>query len=288
MTRPSVAAAGLFMLASLFVPDLLPAPPNPISSVSLSPTSVLGGGSSTGTVTLGSPAPSGGAVVGLTRSNASAVTVPPNVTVPAGLSSATFSITTSPVGASSAVTITASYLSGSRSATLTVTPAVLTAVSVAPASVAGGTPSTGTVSFNGSAPAAGRIVSLSSSNPSAATVPGSVTVVSSSGTFSITTLAVASSTNVTITAVYGGVTKTAILTVTPAPPALAGITVNPTTVVATASGNGTATLNQPAPAGGAVVTLSSTDPAVASIPSSIDRKSTRLNSSHSQISYAVF
>lgn len=269
MTRPRIAAAGLLVLAFLVVPDFLPAPPNPIASLSLSPTSVLGGASSTGTVTLGSPAPSGGAVVALTRSNASVVTVPPNVTVPAGQTSAPFTITTSPVGASTAVTITASYAAGSRSATLTVTPAVLTSVSVSPVSVAGGTPSTGTVSFNGPAPAAGRIVSLSSSNPSAATVPGTVTVVSSSATFSITTLGVASSTNVTITAVNGGVTKTAILTVTPAPPALSAIIVNPTTVVATASVNGTATLNQPAPAGGAVVALSSSDPAVASVPASI-------------------
>ena len=243
MTRPRVAVSGLLVLASLLVPDLLPAPPNPISSLSLTPTSVLGGGSSSGTVTLGSPAPTGGAVVALSTSNANVASLPPSVTVPAGQSSATFSITTSPVGASSAVTITASYLSGSRSATLTVTPAVLTAVSVAPASVAGGTPSTGTVSFNGSAPAAGRIVTLSSSNSSAATVPATVTAFSSSATFSVTTLAVGASTNVTITAVYGGVTKTAILTVTPAPPAQAGITVNPTTVVATASsGNAGASL----------------------------------------------
>ena len=52
-------------------------------SLSPSPTSVLGGplGSSTGTVTLNGPAPSGGALVSLSSSDA-AVTVPASVTVP--------------------------------------------------------------------------------------------------------------------------------------------------------------------------------------------------------------
>jgi hypothetical protein len=268
----SRAVATVFLLLGLFlVADLLLAPPNPISSLSLSPTSVLGGGSSTGTVTLNNNAPTGGAVVGLTSSNGSAATVPSNVTVPAGQRTATFPVTTSPVGASTSVTITATYSGGSRTATLTVTPAVLTSASVSPGSVAGGTPSTGTVSLSGPAPASGASITLSSSNPSAASVPGMVTVPSSSSsaTFAISTFNVASSTNVTITAVYNGTTKTATLTVTPAPPALSAISVTPTTVVGSSTANGTATLNQPAPTGGAAVALSSSDPTVAAVPSSV-------------------
>ena len=59
-----------------------------MSSVSLNPTSVTGGASSTGTVTLSSAAPAGGAVVTLGSSNTAAATVPGSVTVAAGATSA--------------------------------------------------------------------------------------------------------------------------------------------------------------------------------------------------------
>src|SRR6202162_3128744 len=272
MTKASRGAKiSLFVFALLVVPALLLAPPNPISSLSLSPASVLGGSPSTGTVTLANAAPAGGAVVALTSSNTSAATVPSSVTVPAGTTSTTFSITTHPVGSSTSVTITASYLTGTKTATLTVTPAVLTSVSVSPASVSGGTSSTGTVSLNGSAPAAGATVTLSSSNPSVAAVPSSVAVLTTSATFAITTSGVASSTAVTITAVYNGTTKTTTLTVTPVPPALSSLTflngfdgkaLVGTPVLCIAN------LNTAAPTGGAVVLLSSSNSSAATVPPS--------------------
>jgi hypothetical protein len=289
MKVSSAAKIGLLALAFLAAPQFLPAPPNPISSLSLSPTSVLGGSSSTGTVTLASAAPTGGAVVTLTSSNTSAATVPSSVTVLAGQTSKTFPVTTLPVGASTSVTITASYSTGTKTATLTVTPAVLTTVSVSPTSVAGGAASTGTVLLSGAAPAAGANVTLSSSNPSVAAVPGSATVPSgaTSATFAITTFNVASSTNVTITAVYTGTTKTTILTVTPAPPALSALSVNPATVLATSTANGTATLNQAAPTGGAVVALSSLDPSVASVPANITIPAGATSGGFSVTTYSV-
>ena len=265
------AKVSFFIFALLAVPALLFAPPNPISSLSLSPASVLGGTSSTGTVTLANPAPAGGAVVTLTSSNTSAATAPTSVTVPAGNTSATFGIATHPVSSSTSVTITASYSTGTKTATLTVTPAALTSVSVSPASVSGGTPSTGTVSMNGPAPVAGATVTLSSSNSSAASVPGSVAMPSgsSSATFTVTTLDVASSTAVTITAVYNGTTKTTTLTVTPAAPALSSILLNPTSALVGTSVFGNATLSKAAPTGGAVVTLSSSNPSAATVPASV-------------------
>lgn len=51
MTSTRFVATGLLLLAFLAAPDFLPAPPNPVASVTLAPASVLGGGSSTGTVT---------------------------------------------------------------------------------------------------------------------------------------------------------------------------------------------------------------------------------------------
>ncbi len=95
--------------------------------------------------------------------------------------------------------------------------AVLTALTVSPSSVVGGSPSTGTVTLSGPAPGGGAVVSLGSDNTLAATVPGSVTVAggASSATFPVTTSAVSGSTAVTISASYGGITRTAPLTVTP-------------------------------------------------------------------------
>jgi len=92
------------------------------SSLSLSPTSVQGGGSSTGTLTLSGQAPTGGAVVSLVNSNPAAATVPASVTVPAGVTTATFTVASSVVDVVTEVSITASYNGTSRSATLVVLP----------------------------------------------------------------------------------------------------------------------------------------------------------------------
>lgn len=97
--------------------------PGPVSlySVTLNPTSVTGGTSSTGTVTLSGAAPSGGAVVSLSSSAAGA-TVPASITVAGGASSATFTVNTGAVTAPTPITITATYSGASKTAALTVTP----------------------------------------------------------------------------------------------------------------------------------------------------------------------
>src|SRR6266478_2263346 len=151
-----------------------------LSSLSLSSTSVTGGNSSSGTVTLSGAAPTGGATVALSSSNTAAATVPSSVTIAAGATSATFSVSTSAVAASTTVTISGTYSGATRSASLTVTPAsppppTLSSVSLNPANVFGGQSSTGTVTLTGPAPAGGAQVFLSSSN-SAARVPSSVIV----------------------------------------------------------------------------------------------------------------
>jgi len=95
--------------------------PPVVSSLTLNPTTVTGGlQNSTGTVTLNGPAPAGGALVALSSNNPSVASVPTSVTVPAGATTATFTVNTSVVVFSQSVTITASYQSSSRSATLTV------------------------------------------------------------------------------------------------------------------------------------------------------------------------
>ena len=123
-----------------------------LASLTVNPSNVVGGKSSQGTVTLDGPAPSGGVVVSLLSSNTSVASVPANVTVLSGNTSATFTVTTLPVSNSTTVNISAWYGGVSRSSTLTVNAPSLSSVSLSPSIVVGGRTSTGTVTFNGPAP----------------------------------------------------------------------------------------------------------------------------------------
>jgi len=191
-----------------------------ISSLSLNPTSVTGGNSSTGTVTLSGPAPAGGAQVALSSSNTTVASVPSSVTVAAGATSASFTVSTSAVASSTTIAISAAYGGATRSAPLTVTPApppppTLSSLTLNPSSVFGGLQSsTGTVTLTGPAPAGGAQVFLSSNN-AAARVPSSVTVAAgaTSATFTVNTSFVLFSTSATISASYNGTTRTAVLSV---------------------------------------------------------------------------
>lgn len=93
-----------------------------VSSVAMNPTSVVGGGSSTGTITLNPPAPFGGATVALS-SDSSFVSVPASIVMPSGSNVATFTATTTALQAGSVTaTISAKY-NTTASATLQVTAA---------------------------------------------------------------------------------------------------------------------------------------------------------------------
>ncbi|HTF24861.1 MAG TPA: hypothetical protein VK937_13245, partial [Candidatus Limnocylindria bacterium] len=110
---------GVTRSASLTV---APAPPPPatLSSLTLNPANVIGGlQTSKGTVTLSAPAPAGGATVMLSSSNGAA-RVPSSVFVPAGATSATFTVNTSIVLLSTSATISASYNGTTRTAGLLV------------------------------------------------------------------------------------------------------------------------------------------------------------------------
>jgi hypothetical protein len=95
-----------------------------VQSLTLSASSVSGGASVQGTVSLSAAAPAGGAVVSLSSSNSAVASVPVTVTVPAGSTSATFTVSTSTVSANQTATLTAAYIGSSAQATLTVMPPV--------------------------------------------------------------------------------------------------------------------------------------------------------------------
>jgi len=235
-----------------------PAPLPAVSSVSLSPVSVTGGTSSQGTVTLTAAAPAGGLVVTL-GSSAPAATPPASVTVAAGSSSATFTIATSTVTATTTATISATHGGVTKTAVLTVTASApvtaLSSFTMTPASVTGGVSTQGEVILSGPAPIGGAAVILSNGTASATVV---IPAGSSSIRFTIDTAPVTSVMLYTITATYKGVTKSATLTVNPPvpPPAVSSFTLTPASVKGGGTTQGVVTLVSPAPAGGAVVTLS--------------------------------
>jgi len=236
-----------------------------LKNLTLSATSVPGGVTVTGTVTLMGKAPAGGVPVALSSSNTAAATVPAMVTVPANAMSAQFSVTTLAVAASASTVISGAW-GGTKTASLSVTPAALSSVTVTPATITGGAPATGTVTLTGAAPTNGAVIPLSSSL-SAAAVPASVTVPAgqTSATFPISTSAVSATAKPTISATYVSVTKTAALTVNA--PGVSSVTLSPTSVKGGTSSTGTVTLTGIAPAGGLVVSLSSNK--AATVPASV-------------------
>lgn len=105
-------------------PSTEPPPPGQVAvaSLTLSQTTVVGGNTIPGTVSLSAAAPSGGFVVSLSSSNPGLAQVAPSVTVPAGQTSAGFSVSTVQVDDTRSATITGTGGGASRSATLTVVP----------------------------------------------------------------------------------------------------------------------------------------------------------------------
>jgi hypothetical protein len=158
----------------------------------------------------------------LSSSNPSVASVPPFVSVPQFAGGGSFLITTSNPPAPTTVTISASGAGVTVTATLTVNPFASgpspSALSLSPATVTGGASSTGTVTLTSAAPSGGAAVTLTSNNSAVATVPAGVTVPAgaTSASFTVTSKPVTTQSSVTISASYGGATRTALLTVTAA------------------------------------------------------------------------
>lgn len=168
--------------------------------------------------------------------------------------------------------------------------ASLSALSLNPTSVVGPAPSTATVTLTAAAPTGGAVVTLTSNN-AAAGVPASVTVAAgaTSATFDVSTSAVAANTSVTLSGSYSAVSRTAVLTVTPVPPpaSLSAIALNPASVTGGTPSTATLTLSSAAPAGGALVTLSSSAPVATAVPANISVASGATSANFSVATSAV-
>jgi hypothetical protein len=127
------------------------------------------------------------------------------------------------------------------------------------------------VQLSAAAPAGGAVINLSSSNPAAAPVPASVNMPGNTAwmQFQMQTGQVTSATPVTLTATLNSGQATVQFNVMP--PSLKSITLTPASISGGAQGGAIVMLNGQAPAGGAVVNLSSDSPsamppALATIP----------------------
>ena len=132
--------------------------PNPnagpqLASVTPGVTSATGGSNVTATVTLAGAAPSGGASITMSTSSTIAQ-APPIVTVPAGQTSAAFTITTSAVTQNTFVTVTGTFGNGSKSGSFTLVPAAAGDTTPPTASItspAAGATVSGTISIQANA-----------------------------------------------------------------------------------------------------------------------------------------
>jgi hypothetical protein len=183
-----------------------------LSNLTVSPVSVVGGNSSTGTVTISQPAPSGGTAIDLVGE--SGLTLPASVTIPAGATTATFTIGTTGVDAQVERDIAATLSGYTKHASLMVVPPSSLGIMFNPASVLGGSSSTGTITLNGKAGPSGIVVSLSSSQPFV-TVPATATVAAgqASATFTATTSDPGATASAEVTGTWGAVSGMGMLEV---------------------------------------------------------------------------
>jgi uncharacterized repeat protein (TIGR03803 family) len=209
--KPTDVTLSAFLENEIVTTTLTILPPS-LTSVGLNATTLTGGSSTHGTVTLNGPAPINGIFVGLT-SNSALATVPAKVYVPENATSGMFTVATSGVGSKATATIAASLGAVSKHVTLTIVPVALASVAVLPSTTTGGESVIGLISLNG--PALSAVTVNLSDNSSVVSVPQTVTIAAgkTQATFTVKTSAVSVTKVVTISAAYAGVTETAKLTV---------------------------------------------------------------------------
>ena len=219
VTVGTIATAETATISAVYGPEKLNSTlfvnPSGITLLALSvaPASVIGGNSSVGVVVLSKAAPAGGVTVALASGDAT-IGVPASVTVPAGKTSASFPISTQIVAAPKSAIISAA-LGATKMATLNVRMPGVGSLILIPTNVSGGDTSIGIVTLE--APSAAPVVVTITSSKTQA-VPDAVIVIAAgdtTGTFSIATSAVSSTTTATITAKGNNIAKSQALVISP-------------------------------------------------------------------------
>lgn len=174
--------------------------PIALDALTLSPSSVYGGTSVVGTVTLNGKAPTGGTDVRLSSDNWAAMP-PASIKIAEGTTTKNFTITTVPVATIITGAIKAAYGASKASAKLTVKPNGVKSFTLSPARVVGGKNATGTVTLLSPA-ISDTTVTFTSSNSGAVPAPASITIPTGSltGTVTIPTNATTKIVSATISA----------------------------------------------------------------------------------------
>lgn len=237
------------------------------NALTLTPQSLIGGGSVTGTVSLDAPAPTGGAPVMLSTGSTSVATVPATVSVPAGATTATFNIATRSTTSAEVSTVIRAAYGGVTRANTVVIMHPLKSLALESTSITGGVETVGTVLLSQPASSGGMTVVLSSSN-AAATVPTSIFIAAGMdrATFQVTTTPVATKTPGSISATHSG--RTSAVTLSVNSPAAESLILDPVAVTGGSPSTAIITLTGMAPSEGLAVTLASSNTA-ATVPATV-------------------
>lgn len=244
----------------------------------------IAGGASTEFAVFMTGASGDGIEVSLSSDNPSVASVVPTGIIAPGDEWASYRVTTFEVSTATRVTLSATYRGDTASAELMVLPAAsvgLWGLGLEESGVLGGDNSTGWAMLDAGAPVGGAIVSLASSRPDIAQVPESVTVPegATEASFTIRTLPVADFTDVVFTATWRDYVETAeFIVMSP----IEDFELTPANVNGGHEATGAVTLSEPAPEGGATVTLSSSNKTIASVPTTV-----YVPAGQKQVSFAV-
>jgi hypothetical protein len=232
------------------------------TAVSVNPTAVYGGTSTTGTVTISEPGHIGGTVVSLTCG--SNLSVPATVVVPEGATSTTFTVKSTGVASPVVQTVTATANGRSVFTNVTVNAPVLKAVAFAAAGVEGGNPIDCTISIVGKAGPGGVTIPLTVQN----TLTGSTSAVIAEGESFVVNTYTTKVRNVKgvgrIDATLNGSAKFDKIILYE--PKVTDLTLSETTVVGGASLTGTVMISQSVPQAAGVTINVVSDSGAASVP----------------------
>lgn len=235
--------------------------------LTVDPLSPVGGTTATGKVTLSAPAAGTGILIDMVSSNTNVATVPTPVRVLPGETERTFPVTTKGVAANTLVTLTATTPAGVKAVRTMNVLALTFALSLNPTTVVGGLEnSVGTVTMGSPSPI-GQVITLTSSNPAAASVPASIVMpkLGTAKSFPVTSHSVAADVWVTITATQeSGRSTTANLRVLT--PRITEFYVVDSPVIGGDSTQGRVRVGAVAPASGLTINLASSKPGVAQVP----------------------
>ena len=237
-------------------------PPAPLTivGVQLSPNPVVGGQPVTATIALNAPVASGataGTLVFTQSATGTTVALPAPIAIHSNPVIVQIPTHVTRTALTSNITVanpdaTGSLASGTTS--ISVVPPSPTSLTLGASSVVGGQPVTATVQMSGAAALSDSVtISMTTDDPTTATVPATIHLNGTTATLQIATHVVPTSRTVTVSATSGGQTRSATLAV--APPTVSAVSAQPASTIGPSSVPVSVTLTAPLPAtGSAAVT----------------------------------